>query len=129
LLTNCRLLKELVAPEKANKLDTERKKDVEVKVASASLLQKKQELAVTHIKAYTSLENQAKKAFAMSKGKFTYPSLAARSLVRNTGLDHFLDCLSRYFYNILKRYYVGDDDAKLLSRFFLSYAIQRKLID
>ncbi|GJY45938.1 hypothetical protein Tco_0435001 [Tanacetum coccineum] len=80
-----RLLKELVALEKANKLDAERKKDVDVKVASASLLQKKQELAVTQTEADMSPENQAKKAFAMSKGMFTYPSLAARSLVRDIG--------------------------------------------
>ncbi|GJQ97092.1 hypothetical protein Tco_0008231 [Tanacetum coccineum] len=85
LLTNFRLLKELVALEKANKLDAERKKDVDVKVASASLLQKKQELAVTQTEVDMSPENQAKKAFAMSKGMFTYPSLAARSLVRDIG--------------------------------------------
>nr|GFB17239.1 hypothetical protein [Tanacetum cinerariifolium] len=87
-------LKELVAPDRSNKLDAERKKDVDVKVASASLLQKKQVLAVTQTEADISSENQAKKAFAMSKCMFTYPSLAAKSLVRDTGLDHFLDCLS-----------------------------------
>ncbi|GJX82946.1 hypothetical protein Tco_0332427 [Tanacetum coccineum] len=37
-----------------------------------------------------STENQAKKAFAMSKGKFTYPSLATRSSLFCTfGAQHF----------------------------------------
>ncbi|GJX88993.1 hypothetical protein Tco_0341007 [Tanacetum coccineum] len=35
-----------------------------------------------------SLENQAKKAFAMSKGKFTYPSLATRSMGKRLSQEH-----------------------------------------
>ncbi|GJT46441.1 hypothetical protein Tco_0955156, partial [Tanacetum coccineum] len=89
------------------------KQEIEVNVSATILLQRKQELDVTQTEADKAPKNQARKAFATSKGKFTYPSLTATILMSNTDLDRFLDCLSRYLYNILKRIYV-DEDAKLL---------------
>ncbi|GKE06082.1 hypothetical protein Tco_1398100, partial [Tanacetum coccineum] len=70
---------------------------------------RKQELDATQTEADKASKNQARKAFGASKASLLIHLLAATSLMRHAGFERFLDCLSRYLSNILKRSYVADD--------------------
>ncbi|GJR41737.1 putative RNA-directed DNA polymerase [Tanacetum coccineum] len=91
LLNKCRLLKTPGALQNATKID------------------RKQELDATQTEADKASKNQARKAFGASKASLLIHLLAATSLMRHAGFERFLDCLSRYLSNILKRNYVADD--------------------